>query len=265
METLWSYHRCDSGQCLGGTIGKLRVWIVRRKLNWDICSQPTANTTIESLHPDSPPEHAEWHRYVAPPDSTEVRFVPVLPDRSLIMRPATPVKIMPGHTAHLFVTLPIWLRLEVSSTHQTALCELPTQTVSKSWFGDDTAEGEICYALHTRARQTLEELTDTSGRAVCPVTLRNDSNVLLPFTRLCLRTNHMAIYGTPDGRLWTNLTTVIYKGGQTTEQVTFADGPPSQTNAPVLLCPPREIAAHSFSKHALGGLLSFHLTGARHA
>lgn len=256
METLWTSHRCEPGHCLGGSVGMLRVWIVRRKLDWNVCSQPLPNAGIEPLHPVAPPERAVWQRYVAPPDSAEVRFVPVLPDRPLIMRPATPVSILPGHTAHFFVTLPVWLRVEVTGGRRTALCELPTQTLSKSWFGDGTAEGEIGYALHTRARQTLEELTDTQGRAVCPVTLRNDSADLLPFVRLCLRTRHMAVYGAPDGRLWTNLTAVVHKGGNVPEQVTFADGPPLQANGPALLCPPREIVTHLFAKHALGGLFA---------
>lgn len=256
METLWTRHRCEPGQCLGAAVGRLRVWMLRNKLDWSVCSQPIAQAAIEPLRPARPPEPAAWHRYVAPADSTEVRFVPVLPDRPLIMRPAAPVTILPGHTAHLFVTLPIGLRIEVSGARQAALCELPTQALSKSWFGDGTADGEICYALHTRARQSMEELSDIQGRAVCPVTLRNESAELLPFARLCLRTRHMAVYGTPDGRLWINLTTVVHKGGATPDQVAFADGPPLQAHDPTLLCPPREAVTHLFSKHTLGGLLA---------
>jgi hypothetical protein len=265
METLWAHHPCDPGLCLGGAVGSLRVWIMRHPLDWSVSAQPLSMNVIEPLHPLPPPEHAEWRRFVAPMDSTDVRLIPVMPDRPLIMRPAVPVKILPGHTAHFFVTLPVWLRIEVAGARPAVLCELPTQTLSKSWSGEGTAEGEICYALRTRARQTLNELADSPGRAVCPVTLRNESNDLLPFTRLCLHTHHMAVYGTPGGRLWTNLTTVIHKDSLTPEQVTFADGPPSQADRPMLLCPPRKVVSHLFSKSALGGLLSFQLTGVRHA
>jgi hypothetical protein len=258
MDTLWSLRECAPGHCLGGAVGRLRLWILRNPLDWSVTSQSLPSARIEPLRPTDPPAGAAWQRFAAPADSLRVRLVPVLPERPLVMRPGAPIQILPGHTASLFVTLPVGLRIEAAGTRPAVLCELPTQPLSKSWLGENTAEGEICFALHTRARQSLDELTDThQGRAVCPVTLQNHSDALLPFIRLCLRTRHMAVYGTPDGRLWTNLTTVVHKGGAMPDQVAFADGPPVQAIQPFLLCPPREAVAHVFAKRALGGLFSF--------
>jgi hypothetical protein len=259
MEALWTTSGAFApNDCMSAAVGKLRIWIMRHKLNWSVCSEELPVASIEPLHSASPPSNPTWQRFVAPQEMDRVRLAPVLPERSLIMRPGVPIKIVPGHTAHLFVTLPVGVRIEINGGGKAAnLCELPSQTLSKSWFGVGASEGEICYALKTRARQSIEELTDThQGRAICPVQLRNDSHDPLPFTRLCLRTRHMALYGTPDGRLWTNLTTVTHKDSTTPEQVAFADGPPKQANNTVLLCPPREAVTHLFAKHALGGLLS---------
>jgi hypothetical protein len=63
--------------------------------------------------------------------------------------------------------------------------EIPSQTLSNTWFGD-TMNGELCYALTTRALRKVEEHVTLPERIICPVRILNNGNEALDFQSLCV-------------------------------------------------------------------------------
>ncbi len=242
-------HRCMAAQA-----GLLRIWILHTADRaWQVCSQKQQEPASEPLQEADPPENALWSRFEAPADEAAIRLTPALPDQAVVIRPAVPIEVLPGGTAEIFVSIPCWLRVELSGRAPQTLCELPTQALSKTWFGENTQQGEVCYSIRTRSRRTPEEITDIDGRIICPVAIRNDSHEKLPFSRLCIRAPHMSVYGQPDGALWANQTTLIHHAAKKENELLFSATAPAQAAHAELLCKPREIA----SEHTLRGLFSF--------
>ncbi len=139
-----------------------------------------------------------------------------------------------------FVTIPVWVRVQVDLPNHVTLCEFPTRVLSKTWFGHPSEDGEICYALTTRARQEQAELTDVVGRAICPLLLENNTHEALAFAQLLLSVRHMSVYQTGDGRLWTNECRLGYTGSFYPASLTFGRTSPEQAKDAQLVSEPRE-------------------------
>jgi len=241
-------------RCMAAQAGPLRLWILRADdRDWHVCARQQEETASEPLREADPPDDAAWSRFAAPADAATVRLTPALPDQAVVIRPAIPIEVLPGGTAEIFVSIPCWVRVELAGDTPLTLCERPSQPLSKTWFGENTQTGEICFSIRTRARRTPEEITDTDGRIICPVTIRNASNEKLPFSRLCIRTPYMGVYGTPDGALWANQTTLVHRAARHENELNFSDSAPAQAARAELLCSPRASAP----AHALRGLFSF--------
>jgi hypothetical protein len=170
-----------------------------------------------------------------------VRLVPVLPDRSVVSRPEGRIEIAPRHQGLFLVTIPVWVRVQTEAPGGVALGDYPTVLLSKTWFGLPSEEGEIGYALITRARQEMVTLTDVEGRAICPVLIENHTDEALVFAQLLLGVRHMSVYQTADGKLWTNECSLGYTGSVFPASVTFGREAPKQARGAKLLSGPRVV------------------------
>jgi hypothetical protein len=189
--------------------------------------------------------------------ASTVQFIPAMPDRSIVVRPASPLKVPADRDALFFTSIPVWVRVIAGSRDHITLCELPSLTLSNTWFGDPTA-GELCYALRTRAVRTLEEVETRANTAICPITVRNRAPKELNFERLCVRVEHLNVYRSPD-RLWTNELEVRFQGEEQSSQVTIEREAPGLAQNPVKLCHALEPAEKTLLKQSFSVLRS--LTG----
>jgi hypothetical protein len=260
MNALWGQLDCRVGQVYACSVAQLRLWIMRNEQGWQIATRHELVVAFEPLHEVALDgmDVFEWSRFVTPQTASVLHLIPVLPDRPVMSRPETRIEIVPHHKGHFFVTIPVWLRVQISGAgtqHALTLCEFSTRVLSRTWFGHPAEEGEIGYALATRARQSLEELNDVEGRAICPVVVENGTHEPLVFAQLQLRVRHMGIYQTADGKFWTNECRLTYSRSVSTASVSFGRAAPEQAQGARQLSGPREAAATGLTARAIVGAI----------
>lgn len=240
MQFDWNQYACEVGVTYACAMAQLKLWLQRIPQGWQTAFRHEAQNEFASLRACGPePSRVEWQRFVTPPDAAAVRLVPVLPDRSVVSRPEGRIEIAPRHKGLFFVTIPVWVRVQAETPRRIELGDYPTALLSKTWFGHPSEEGEIGYALTTRARQETADLTDVEGRAICPVLIENHTHEALVFAQLLLSVRHMSVYQTADGKLWTNECRLGYTGSIFPASVTFGRMAPEQARGAKLISEPR--------------------------
>lgn len=239
---MWNKHLCAEGQVYMCAVAQLRLWLMRNRQGWLVATKHVTESEFQPLHETaSVPDQTEWQRFVTPSASSTVQIAPLLPDRPVVSRPESRIEIAPLHKGRFLVTIPVWLRVQFGVPEPVTLCEFPTHVLSKTWFGHPSEEGEIGYALTTRARQEVAELTDVEGRAICPILLENNTHEALVFAQLLLSVRHMSVYQTHDGKLWTNECRLGYTGSIFPASVTFGRTAPEQAKDSWLMSGPRVV------------------------
>jgi hypothetical protein len=163
---------------------------------------------------DAAPEGAPALRFsfAETPDTLHVR--PRLADRPVVVRPETPLAVPPGETVTLYASTPVWmaLSLEVRRTRRgrapatdlAVVAELPSARPTDTWFGPNTREGELCYAVRTAARTEVADLPLRPHRAITAVTVENQAVTPLDLVRIAVPMPFLALHVDPAGRLWTD-------------------------------------------------------------
>ncbi len=256
MNSLWVRHACVEGKTYLCAAAQLRLWLKRNSQGWLVAARHVTESLFEELHAtDSEPDPSEWQRFVTPSETPDVQLVPVLPDRPVVSRPEARIEIAPRHTGRFYVTIPVWLRVQVGLPAPVTLCEFPTHVLSKTWFGHPAEEGEIGYALTTRARQEVAELTDVEGRAICPISLENNTHETLAFAQLLLSVRHMSVYQTADGKLWTNECRLGYTSHVLPASLAFGRTAPEPAKASRLVSGPREAPASGLTARVIASAI----------
>jgi hypothetical protein len=149
---------------------------------------------------------------------------PVLPDRPVVIKPSSPVNVLPGRGSRYFIHLPVWVSImEGSVKNRTALAEYPGAPLSSTWFGNPD-DGELCYSFTTDLYKSPEERADLPLMAVCPLTIRNGSPLTLDFRRICVRAPHLHLYS-GSRFLCTNELELVYRGTDQS-QIDFREAVP---------------------------------------
>lgn len=226
------------GQCRLWQIGIVRFWIRRESEEWliafeetqDSLRQPIAGRELEA------PEGLQWNRYVAG-KASRIVVHPVLPDRPIVIRPSSPVKILPDKGSQYYIHVPVWVAiLDGGPKSQTLLAEHQGSFLSGTWFGDPV-DGELCYSFTSELYKTPDEREDLPLMAVCPLKIRNGSSSTLDFQRICVRVPHLDLY-TGERYLCTNEVELVYRGPDQS-QITFRENPPGPERDLKRISPPR--------------------------
>jgi len=258
---LWDSSTVKSETLYRASFSTLTVWLKRSREDWYLASQRPGKETnpapLSEVKGRKPRQDLNFSRWVVGPDVSTVQFVPAMPDRSIVVRPAVPLKVPAGKDALFFLSIPVWVRVLAQPPKGITLCELPTLILSNTWFGEPTS-GELCYALRTRAMRSLEEIENRPYTAICPVSIRNRAPKELDFERLCVRVEHLNVYRGRQ-RLWTNELEVRFQGDEHSSQVTIGKGAPKFAENLIKVCEAREPVENALLKQSFSFLRS--LTG----
>ena len=82
-----------------------------------------------------PARQEDWSRWGASESPDEIEILPAFPDRPLVLCPENPFNLLPGARARVFVRVPLWLRVGVRGAKGGLLLEIPTVTLSDTWWG----------------------------------------------------------------------------------------------------------------------------------
>lgn len=204
---------------------------------------------------DSPPvepsRYEDWSRWGASGSPEEIEVLPAFPDRPLVLRPENPFNLLPGARARIFVRVPLWVRVGVPGTRGGLLLEIPSITLSDTWWGSPR-EGQLCYWLHILARREAPQSVFRSDRILCPLDLANRASEELPVEKILLRVGHLSIFR-GEGSLWSDEVRIRYKGEAEGSELEVTDRTPPEAPGATRIMPPqspspRGLTARTFSR-----------------
>ncbi len=220
----WDPVTFKEDQCLHWQIGPCKLWVRRTEDEWQAALQRDGNVSgLVEAEPQDAPTDVTWNRHAAIADAFMFRILPIMPDRPVVVRPESLFSFPPASDLHFYVSIPIWLRLCTGTEGTGIFSEEPATILSSSWFGDPMA-GRLCYALKTTARRSSRQLRSHPHLAACRVEVRNRSEKMLSFERLCIHAEHLHIYHNGK-RFWTNQVTVTYGGDNQPDSVEYGSAP----------------------------------------
>lgn len=213
------------------------IWVTHRT---SPASVDPAEATAGRLSGD-PPDELGWSRWATPSDERELFLRPVFPDRTLVLEPELPFRLLPQSKARIYVRVPLWIRLELVSRppdrSSTILEEVPSAALSDTWWGG-FMDGELAYWLPTTARREMRPDLFHAHLAVCPLLLTNRSPAYLRVEKLSFRIAHLSLF-VHDGHLWADESIVAYRGEEEGSHVEMTGRPPAEVHDAQLVTPPR--------------------------
>jgi len=171
------------------------------------------------------------------PDQT-VFVLPVLPDRPLVLRPESELRILPNSSMSTVIPVPYGLGVAtVPNDPRTLVREYPAIPLSKTWFGDPYS-GEAAYAWETTLVAEDTPSIPPDWFAACPLEIRNESPEILGFKRMILRVPNLSLF-TVGSTLATNGVTVRFRGEAQVSQVSISKEPTGLEGEIALIGGPR--------------------------
>ncbi|OGV49286.1 MAG: hypothetical protein A2X49_07270 [Lentisphaerae bacterium GWF2_52_8] len=234
---VWRPFQLGEGKMFHCQLSSLHLWVVRNEGEWRIALDHRDDDCggIRIIEDAEAPESLDWRRFIVGDDGNALQLQPLMPDRPVIVRPEEPITMVSGRKTTFFVGVPVFIRVFAGKN---ALCELPSEIMSNSWFGTPI-QGELCYSFHTKGRRSAQQLSPQSNRAVCPIEIRNESGQDLNFERICLRAPYLSIYQGIE-RLWNGMVRVTRHREQRLGDIEYVEGPPSFDGASSRLGTQRE-------------------------
>jgi hypothetical protein len=258
MSTWWGRYDIAMGHTMRWQIGPATLWVTRKQVEWSVgqvdSGDPVDHRLAIAEDSDAPDDdEIEVTRFAVRSESRTVVLTPQLPDRPVIFRAARPFFVPSGKEATLYVSSPLWLRLDVGETN-TELLDVPLQRPSDTWFGPNTLTGELCYASRTSGRLHLEEVPVRPHRAITAVRIINRAASSLPLEKLKVPVPALGLWSSETGHLWTAGLTLERESDKDQARVRVADRPGTD-GALNHIAPPRTPTSRGALIDAFGGLL----------
>lgn len=184
-----------------------------------------------------------------------VRLSAALPDRSVITKPEQPLYVFPNEQITLYLSFPLWVRVEVGDPPR-ALQEVPVFRLSDTWFGDNTREGELCYASRSFGRLDVDKINRRAYRALSAVVVRNRGSDPLFLERINTPCPLLSLYEDNVGQLWTNTQIFERTEGQTLASLEIDKRAPSAAKGAKLVAGPRQVEHRSALVRAFSSIIA---------
>jgi hypothetical protein len=240
----WGEYTFPINQTNCWEIGPLTMFVHRLEKEWNVSykrNDGNGDTTSWQYHPDAalPSNGFETKRYVFAGTDETLHITPLLADRSVVIRPETPLHVPAGQETTLFVSTPLWLQLKV---HEPAvkLLGIAITRPSDTWFGPSTMEGELCYASSTLGRLSLVDFPHLPHRAITPVIIRNNSDEMFQLEQLNLPVSYLSLYSSLEQCLWTESVTMVREPDISAASLQIGENAPEQAVNAVLISEPRK-------------------------
>ena len=242
-------------------LGALTAWVQHLSNEWRVAwrlGEDNADHAAQVLAPgrlEPLAEELNLRRFCFAHQCNNVHTAPALPDRPVVTKPDKPLYVFPGEQATLYLSFPLWLRIEIGDPPR-LLQELPSFRLSDTWFGPNTREGELCYASRTLGRLHLSELARRAHRAVTAVIIRNRAADSLYVERLNVNLPMLSLYRDTGGMLWTNALTLERLEGQGMASLEIERRPPPEAKGAAFVSGPRQTDQRNLLVRAFSSFLS---------
>lgn len=238
----WTEHKLSDGEWLRTDFGPLSIIVLNFRSEWRIASfrEGAPDGVADTGTVDSLPDDLKWERWDHHENDERLRFQPAFPPMPVVARPHFPLHFSPKGQVGFFIGVASWIEVIGECRNEMLpLTALPTTTLSRTWHGTPLA-GRLGYALRTYARRVFEAEEWPQMDIVCPISLVNDGSTSMPFERLYLETDHLAVFE-KDGRLWSNAARIrMGEAEDDLSNITYAPKPSAPYNDAVEITPPRK-------------------------
>ena len=240
----WSEFDFATGQTRAWRIGPLEMWISRRAAEYRISIRRDPETHESPLRVGEPqdappPPDAETVRYGVRESSTVLKIEPATADRAAVVKSDCPFIVAPGGAVTAFISTPVWVRIHLRNPDR-MIQEEATLRPSDTWFGPSTIEGELCYAISTSVRFSLDNLPLRPYRAISVVRIFNHAGTPLPLARLRLPLPHLSLYADAEGRLWTEAVSLDRRDDNDLANIKLGESAPREAGPSRKVAAPRE-------------------------
>jgi hypothetical protein len=257
MLDLWNSKKVPAGQCLDVRAGHLSLSVFNGATDWHIGHHYNPgqldNPGWSIL--DKKTDRERWQRWLAPASDESVTLTPVLPDRSVVVRSESPLRIPQNTELLLFIGIPVWVKPTVGPGGSVPLGEFATVVLSNTWFGE-METGELCYSLKSAVRTAFDDLAGFPYKAACPVSIHNRAVTALEFERLSVPVMHLSVYR-GKSQLWTNELEVTYTGDRKASQIEIHRHAPAFEKPLERVSGPRRPLEGGKLKKTFGSLFQF--------
>ena len=236
----WDSYAMDLDVPRRWRIGPLELYVHRTERQWRIVRRQDEDPLTEAFERAIPVDQADLEAVIEAEDppatvsrfpvrrtDPELKLEAALADRATVIRPETPLYVVPGESITLYVSTPVWVQIRAGEAGP-LLEDVPSFRPSDTWFRPSTREGELCYAIRTAGRVSLENLPQRRHRAVTPVRIQNSAADTLLVERVQLPTPHLALYRTEEGLIWTPGVVLERHRAEDQAAVSFEEGPPEE-------------------------------------
>jgi Protein of unknown function (DUF432) len=242
---LWGQHQIDTDVPQAWTIGPLRLWCKRVAKEIWVAFTHTEADAEEGDQPALLPENIDWSRWALAGEADEIRFVPLFPDRPVVVKPESAFRVTKEAQARIYVRVPLWVRVESAGDESVPLAEIPTAVLSNTWFGTFTS-GELCYWISSGARMQIEPDHSRPYLAICPIQIINRAEEELHVEKFCLRVGRLSLFN-HQGQLWADETRINFKGNHEASSIEVSGTAPPEADGAVLVSAPRETDTSGFA------------------
>lgn len=265
----WGRLDVPEGGCARVILGSVTLYVRNLLREWRLYSRHETDPTLDAIerevgmdveHPADDARGWMVERFAQTREEGALTLSPRLADRSMVARPEIPISLVGGDEIALFVSTPIWIQFHTADTHR-ALTDIASLRPSDTWFGPSPREGELCYAMRTRARIDFDLLQKHPVRAITRITLHNRASGPVLIERLSLPVPFLHLYVDRMGLLWTNPVVIerLEAGGpkKTLDgRMRIVSGPPAEAGEGArALADPRVPARSNVFARTLGAML----------
>ena len=179
-------------------------------------------------------EVKDTYRFGFSHSNGEVILTPRPADRPMVVRPVSPVYILPHSKVTIFISTALWLEISLNEPELT-LHTTPLYRPSDSWFGPLTGDGELCYASQTFGRMHLKDMDIRPHRAITAVHIENLNAKPLYLERVKLPVDLLSLYTTDNHSLWTNSVNLVSLKNEALASIKMDREPPAHIVNPKLV------------------------------
>ena len=133
-----------------------------------------------------------------------IKITPILGDLPFVAKPTKPLMVLPGETVKIFMSIPLFLRIELEEPYA-LIEEIPVIKSPKTWFGETTTAGHVCYSTRIKAVLDKKELVNRPYRATSQLMIENRGEDSLHVERLKVPAPHLSLYQKQSGLFVTSL------------------------------------------------------------
>lgn len=217
-------------------------WNIETKQETDGSIVHQKNCTMPALELSE--DKKIFGRYLQQNSAEKIQVFPLLADRSIVARPSSPLTLLAGEKARLYVSTPIWFCVETLPT-KTRLLDVPFWRPSDSWFGSSTMAGQLCYAKYTTARLQLDNIEKRSHRAITPITVVNHHTKALTIDRINVPVTLLNLFFDQHQQLWTTAITIKRENEGNNVELNLDHGAPAEALTATLIGAARDTAEHN--------------------